>query len=64
MMAFRDMTFCRGEGCLAFDRCPRAITDKVEEDARRWWGNDDYPIIQYATPKNLPCYEPPTLKTP
>jgi len=64
MMGFRDMTFCSGDGCLAFDRCPRAITEKVKEDARRWWGGDDYPIIQWENPKALACYEPSTATDP
>lgn len=64
MIGFKDMTFCRGEGCKAFDTCPRAITHKVETDARRWWGGDDYPIIQFENPKALNCYQPPTTETP
>jgi hypothetical protein len=58
------MTFCRGDGCKAFDACPRAITEKVEADARRWWGGDDYPIAQWENPKALKCYEHPTEDKP
>ena len=64
MMGFRDMTFCKGDGCLAFDRCHRALTEKVKADAVRWWGSDDAPIAQWETPKNIPCYESPTTEKP
>ena len=64
MIGYRDMTFCRGDGCIAFDRCPRAITEKVKAAASRWWGGDDFPIVQFSDPKSLPCYEKPTNDTP
>lgn len=56
-MTFRDMTFCRGDGCTKFGTCPRAFTDKQAEAANRWWGNDNAPVSFYANPKELKCYE-------
>ena len=65
MMGYRDMTFCSGDGCLAFDKCPRAITEKVKADAAKWWGGDDFPIVQWANPSAQDCYElKPTTETP
>lgn len=56
MMCYKDMTFCSGDGCTAFDRCHRALTDKVKEDAARWWGGDNAPIAQFLNPKENHCY--------
>ena len=47
MMCFRDMTFCTAsDRCPKAEGCNRAITPKVEEAAREWWGNDEYPMSQ------------------
>ena len=42
MMGFRDMTFC----CALCDNedCHRKLTDKVRDDAVKWWGDDGAPI--------------------
>ena len=40
MICYRDMTFCTFyEGCGA-DRCDRALTPEVQEQADRWWGKE------------------------
>jgi hypothetical protein len=59
MMSYRDMTFCRGEGCAKFKGCPRALTKEVQEAAKKWWGDDDAPISIFAEPKELHCYQAP-----
>lgn len=56
MISFRDMTFCSASECAGFNKCPRALTDDVRSDARRWWGNDNAPISRFANPKLLKCY--------
>lgn len=49
MMCYRDMTFCLYcIDCLSGKDCPRALTDKVQQDAIMWWGNDNAPISIYA----------------
>lgn len=56
MICYRDMTFCVEQSCRHFDiDCFRSLTDRVKEDAREWWGSDEYPIAIFLdTPK---CYE-------
>lgn len=56
-MTFRDMTFCKGDGCTKFATCPRAFNEKQSEAAKRWWGNDSAPVCFFANPKELDCYE-------
>ena len=48
MISFRDMTFCREKDCSCFGTCFRSLTDKVHEDAKDWWGGDDYPIAVFV----------------
>ncbi len=43
-MVYKDMTFCEYKDCVKFEQCIRALTKKVEEDARRWWGNKNAPF--------------------
>ncbi len=55
MICYRDETFCLAwEDCLHGHDCPLALTPKVEEDAKKWWGGDDAPI---AMTKQLSCFE-------
>jgi len=56
-MTYRDMTFCRGDGCAKFGTCLRAFNEKQAEAARRWWGNDNAPVMFFTNPKELDCYE-------
>jgi hypothetical protein len=56
MLCFKDQSFCEH----AIPGCPRALTDQVRADARRWWGGDGAPIsvincggkCQYALKKD------------
>ena len=42
MICYRDMTFCEAKcGNLS---CNSNFTDKVREEARKWWGGDDVPV--------------------
>ena len=57
MICYKDRQWCTGDGCKAFDGCPRALTDKVRADARKWWGEDSAPIDIKSEPKKAKCYE-------
>lgn len=48
MLAYKDRTFCPYDKCSFFPKCPRALTDKVKQDAIQWWGGDDFPIAMFA----------------
>ena len=38
MICYKDMTFCSfWEECKEGKSCPRALTEKVEIEADRWW---------------------------
>lgn len=56
MMCYRDMTFCRGDGCAKFATCPRALTPEIEAAAKA----RSLEIAQFEYPKKLGCYEPKT----
>ena len=57
-MCYKDMTFCMfHEDCLSGGDCPRALTDKVQEEAVAWWGNDDAPVSVFTDPPKH-CFEP------
>lgn len=61
-MTYRDMTFCRGDGCQNFSTCFRALTPEVERKAKEWWGGDGAPICEWAFPTLLDCYVAPKQK--
>lgn len=46
MLCYRDMTFCDYKCCAKFDKCDRALTDKVYTDAEKWMHGG--PICIYA----------------
>ena len=49
MLCYKDSTFCTFyQECKNGSKCSRVLTDKVKEDAKRWWGNEDYPICIYS----------------
>ncbi len=56
MICYKDMTFCSGDGCSKFNNCPRALTDKVKKDAKKWWSNNNPPISLFTNPKKLECW--------
>lgn len=55
IMAYGDKTFCPFKECNNFNSCHRALTDKVHEAAKEWWGGDNYPLAVYVNPPA--CYE-------
>ena len=47
-MCYKDKTFCSFYlECKNGHNCTAALTDKVREDAKKWWGNDNAPIMEY-----------------
>ncbi len=59
MICYKDKTFCKFyEQCRHGTTCPDALTDKVKEDAVKWWGDKDTapPIAMYMEPPGR-CYE-------
>lgn len=58
------MTFCAGDGCTRFNRCHRALTPKVLNEADRWWGisnppstiRGEAPIAKFTQPRTLKCF--------
>lgn len=41
MICYRDMTFCSFyRECKDGSGCSIALTDKVEADAKKWWGDN------------------------
>jgi len=55
-MVYKDMTFCGLRMCTKFDKCERALTEKVIEGANYWWMDmlGDPPISIFAEPPE--CY--------
>ena len=44
MICFRDMTFCASSEQCGNTDCQRKFTDKDKQDAKAWWGSDDFPV--------------------
>ncbi len=42
MMCYKDMTFCVSPNCE--NKCGRKLTEKIKQDAVKWWGGKDVPI--------------------
>lgn len=63
MICYRDTTFCEGNGCTDFDKCPRALTKEVILNAQSWWGGPNAPIAKWETPEKLKCYKAPKTKS-
>jgi hypothetical protein len=57
MIHFRDKTLCEFKKCAKFETCPRALTDDLIEQGRKWWGSDDFPVSIYISEPE--CYENP-----
>ena len=61
MLCYKDMTFCSYSDCERFSYCCRALTDRVHEDAEKWWknGRDDItsnpPICVFSAKPS--CYQ-------
>lgn len=56
VIGYNDMTYCKFSNECKYEKdCPRALTEEVLEDAKRWWGGEDPPIAMLV---NRPrCFE-------
>lgn len=49
MICYKDKTFCPYyKDCLDGTICAIALTEKVIEDAKKWWGGEGAPIAQFS----------------
>lgn len=62
MIYYKDTSFCTGAGCVKFNSCPKALTEKVLVEATHWWGGPDAPISRHEDPTQLECYEGPKVR--
>lgn len=59
MICYKDKTWCTFSECKNSKDCKSFLTDKIKEDADKWWNIAGHyvpaPIMKYTTkPK---CYE-------
>lgn len=48
MICYKDKTFCPyWQLCKIGYKCELALTEKVKQDAAKWWGGDNAPIAVY-----------------
>ena len=57
MICYKDMTFCNFEDCQNFsqNKCHRAFTKELQEDADMWWGKPGAPIAFFMGKPD--CFE-------
>lgn len=56
MMCYKDITFCTNHAtCKHGSECDHALTEKVKQDAKRWWGGEGAPIA-FSSDK-FDCWE-------
>jgi len=49
MICYRDRTYCPYFMiCRDGYKCDRALTDKIQKDAEKWWGKPGAPICVYS----------------
>jgi len=51
MIGYMDRTWCPlsiNSRCSRSQGCYRAFTSEDQKDAEKWWGNPDFPIVQYT----------------
>lgn len=48
MMCYLDMTFCEFYNqCEVGERCPRALTPEIQDNAERWYGKPNPPFCLF-----------------
>ena len=59
MICYKDKTWCTFSECKHSKDCKSFLTDKIKEDADKWWNTKEphkpVPIMKYATKPD--CYE-------
>ena len=55
------MTFCKGgkPKCADYDKCNRALTQAVSDQAYKWWNGPGAPIALFTNPNERDCYKSP-----
>ena len=49
MICYQDKTFCPFYSeCESGESCDRALNKKIIDCAKKWWGSDGAPIMQFA----------------
>lgn len=56
MICYKDMTFCTAP-CKRHT-CPRYLSAKVVEDAKKWWGSGGAPIAMTDFSEACKDYDP------
>ena len=59
MISYKDMTFCNAR--CANEDCDRRLTQKIIDQAAKWWGSDDAPIA--VANFSLTCLRYKPMKT-
>jgi hypothetical protein len=60
-MSYKDVTFCPFYlECIYGETCKVALTPKVEDTAKEWWGKDNPPISVYLDKPN--CFKEKNMK--
>lgn len=56
MICYRDMTFCDyHKDCKDGKDCHAALTEKVYQEAKQWFGKDGAPICRFT--EHPDCFE-------
>ena len=55
MICYKDTTFCQDTTCANIEKCPTALTDNIQKQAEKWWGDKHAPIAVFAD--RLKCFE-------
>lgn len=45
MMCYKDQSWCFWSRMCGNDSCPRKFTQQHHEDAIKWWGDANYPLM-------------------
>ena len=58
MICYKDRWWCTHyEDCEKAEDCTRPLTPEVIENAKRWWGNNGYPPIEFSPINKPKCWE-------
>ena len=50
MICYHDKTWCSFHNeCTHGKECSSALTNKVKEDAVKWWGSSDAPVMEFSS---------------
>jgi hypothetical protein len=55
MLCFRDKTFCEFKECIYSKECETFLSDKLQQEAEKWWWGENPPISVYVEKPS--CYK-------